>query len=61
MVVIDNIDINILELLSRDGRASATDISKDLAEKGLLLTSRSVLNRRKRLEKYKIIQGYPRD
>lgn len=58
MVIIDNIDMSILELLSRDGRSSATDISKDLAEKGLLLTSRSVLNRRKRLEKYKIIQGY---
>jgi len=58
MVVIDNIDMNILELLSRDGRASATDISKDLAEQGMSLTSRSVLNRMKRLEKYRIIQGY---
>ena len=58
MVVIDNIDMNILELLGRDGRASATDISKDLAEQGMSLTSRSVLNRMKRLEKYRIIQGY---
>ena len=36
MVIIDNIDMNILELLSIDGRASATDISKDLAEKGIV-------------------------
>lgn len=58
MVVIDNIDMNILELLSRDGRASAIQISKNLAEQGISLTSRSVLNRMKRLEKYRIIQGY---
>ena len=53
MVVIDNIDMNILELLSRDGRASAIQISKNLAEQGISLTSRSVLNRMKRLEKYR--------
>lgn len=58
MVVIDNIDMNILELLSRDGRVSAIQISKNLAEQGISLTSRLVLNRMKRLEKYRIIQGY---
>jgi DNA-binding Lrp family transcriptional regulator len=57
-VRLDNIDLNILELLSRDGRAPTTQISKYLAKNGKSLTSRTVLNRIKRLEKYKIIQGY---
>jgi len=45
-------------ILGRDSRASATQISKDLAEKQILLTSRSVLNRIARLEKQQTIQGY---
>jgi Lrp/AsnC family leucine-responsive transcriptional regulator len=58
MVVIDRVDKNILEVLTRNGRASAAQISRDLAKNNLLLTSRSVLNRINRLEKYGIIQGY---
>lgn len=57
-VRLDNIDLNILELLSRDGRTPITQISKCLAKNGESLTSRTVWNRIKRLEKYRIIQGY---
>lgn len=58
MVVIDNVDRIIIEHLSRDSSVSTADINKDLTEKGFLLTSRSVLNRKKRLEKHKVILGY---
>lgn len=58
MVVIDNVDRIIIEHLSRDSSVSTADINKDLTEKGFLLTSRSVLNRIKRLEKHKVILGY---
>jgi DNA-binding Lrp family transcriptional regulator len=57
-VRLDNIDLNILELLSRDGRTPITQISKCLAKNGESLTSRTVSNRIKRLEKHRIIQGY---
>jgi DNA-binding Lrp family transcriptional regulator len=57
-VKLDSIDLNILELLSKDGRAPITQISTYLARNGESLTSRTVWNRIKRLEKYKIIQGY---
>jgi DNA-binding Lrp family transcriptional regulator len=58
MVKIDKIDEWIVTLLSQDGRASATQILKELKEKRIPLTSRSVLNRIRRLEKYGVIQGY---
>lgn len=57
MVFLDNADMNIIELLSRDSRSRATQISKDLAKRGISLTPRSMLNRLKRLEK-QIIQDY---
>jgi DNA-binding Lrp family transcriptional regulator len=57
-VRLDRVDLILLELLSRDGRTPVTRISKCLAKNGESLTSRTVLNRIKRLEKYKVIQGY---
>jgi DNA-binding Lrp family transcriptional regulator len=57
MVLLDNTDINIVELLSRDSSLAPTQISKDLAKRGISLTPRSILNRLKRLDK-QIIQGY---
>ena len=54
----DNIDVGILEILSRDSSARPNQISRGLAEKNILLTPRSVLNRIKKLEKHGIIQGY---
>jgi DNA-binding Lrp family transcriptional regulator len=58
MVMIDNIDVGILEILSRDSSARPNQISRGLAEKNILLTPRSVLNRIKKLEKHEIVQGY---
>lgn len=58
MASLDKTDMNILELLSRKSRSSATHISNDLSKKGISLTPRSVLNRIARLEKHEIIQGY---
>jgi DNA-binding Lrp family transcriptional regulator len=58
LVVIDNVDKIIIEHLSRDSSVSTAHIHKDLTEKGILLSSRSVLNRIKRLEKHKVILGY---
>jgi DNA-binding Lrp family transcriptional regulator len=54
----DNIDVGILEILGRDSSARPNQISRGLAEKNILLTPRSVLNRIKKLEKHGIIQGY---
>ena len=58
MVIIDNIDVNILKFLRIDSRARATHVSKDLAKNGTIMTSRSVLNRIKKLERQKTILGY---
>jgi DNA-binding Lrp family transcriptional regulator len=58
LVVIDNVDKIIIEHLSRDSSVSTAHIHKDLTEKGILLSSRSVLNRIKRLEEHKVILGY---
>ena len=58
MVKIDKTDECIVDFLIKDGRSSSTQMSKDLAEKNVQLTVRSALNRRKRLEKHKIILGY---
>ncbi|HZD36646.1 MAG TPA: Lrp/AsnC family transcriptional regulator [Nitrososphaeraceae archaeon] len=58
MVRIDNIDVNILKFLRINSRTHASQISEDLAKNGTIITSRSVLNRIKRLEKYGIIQSY---
>ena len=58
MVKIDETDKNILVFLGRDSRATATQISKDLAEKQISLTPRTVLNRIKKLEECNIIHGY---
>lgn len=58
MVVMDNIDVGILEILSRDSSVRPNQMSRGLAEKNILLTPRSVLNRIKKLEKLGIIQGY---
>jgi DNA-binding Lrp family transcriptional regulator len=58
MIEIDNIDSNIIDLLSKNSRSSATQISKDLSKRGISFTSRSVLSRITRLEKHEIIQGY---
>ena len=58
MASLDKTDINILELLSRNSRSSATQISNDLLKKGISLTPRSVLNRISRLEKHEITLGY---
>jgi DNA-binding Lrp family transcriptional regulator len=58
MIQLDNIDLNILDSLSRNSRSTATQISKDLSKMGISLTPRAVLNRLKRLEMDRIIQGY---
>jgi len=58
LVVIDNVDKIIIEHLSRDSSVSTAHIHKDLTEKGISLSSRSVLNRKKRLEKHRVILGY---
>lgn len=58
MVVIDDVDKIIIEHLIRDSSVSTAHIHKDLTEKGFLPTSRSVLNRIKRLEKHEVILGY---
>ena len=51
--MMDNIDVGILEILSRDSSARPNQISRGLAEKNILLTPRSVLNRiKKNLEYY---------
>jgi DNA-binding Lrp family transcriptional regulator len=56
--MMDNIDVGILEILSRDSSFRPNQISRGLAEKNIMLTPRSVLNRIKKLEKHGIIQGY---
>jgi len=58
LVRIDNIDVSILAFLRINSRTPASQIAEDLAKKGTMITSRSVLNRIKRLEKHGIIQGY---
>ena len=58
MIMMDNIDSNIIKLLSRNSRSSATQISNYLSKTGISLTPRSVLNRIARLEKNKIIHSY---
>ena len=51
--MMDNIDVGILEILGRDSSARPNQISRGLAEKNILLTPRSVLNRiKKNLEYY---------
>ena len=54
----DNIDVGILEILGRDSSVRPNQISSGLAEKNILLTPRSVLNRIKKLQKHGIIQGH---
>jgi DNA-binding Lrp family transcriptional regulator len=56
--MMDNIDVGILEILGRDSSSRPNQISRGLAEKNMILTPRSVLNRIKKLEKHGIIQGY---
>jgi DNA-binding Lrp family transcriptional regulator len=58
MVRIDDIDVSILAFLRINSRTPASQIEEGLAKKGTRISSRSVLNRIKRLEKYGIIQGY---
>jgi DNA-binding Lrp family transcriptional regulator len=56
--MMDNIDVGILEILGRDSSSRPNQISRGLAEKNMILTPRSVLNRIKKLKKHGIIQGY---
>jgi DNA-binding Lrp family transcriptional regulator len=58
MVMMDNIDVCILEILGRDSCARPNQISRGLAEKNIIRTPRSVLNRIKKLKKHGIIRGY---
>ena len=58
MFSLDNIDIGILTLLGRNGRATAHQMSKNLAEIGIKLTERAVLQRIARLQDKKSVVGY---
>ncbi|MGH9986806.1 MAG: Lrp/AsnC family transcriptional regulator [Nitrososphaeraceae archaeon] len=58
MIEIDKIDSNIIDLLRRNSRSSATQISNDLSKKGISLTSRSVSTRISKLEEHEIIQDF---
>ena len=58
MVKLDEIDKVILTLLGKNGTASAPQISNKLTEMDKSITDRAVLQRIKRLQEEKIIQGY---
>jgi DNA-binding Lrp family transcriptional regulator len=58
MFSLDNIDIGILTLLGRNGRATAHQMSKNLAKIGIKLTERAVLQRIARLQDKKSVVGY---
>jgi DNA-binding Lrp family transcriptional regulator len=58
MVKLDEIDKVILTLLGIYGTASAPQISNKLTEMDKSITDRAVLQRIKRLQEKRIIQGY---
>ncbi|HZD34024.1 MAG TPA: GAF domain-containing protein [Nitrososphaeraceae archaeon] len=58
MIALDTIDMSVLALLGKNGRATGTEISKELSEMHISLTDRAVLQRIARLHKKKTIQGY---
>jgi DNA-binding Lrp family transcriptional regulator len=55
---LDSIDNYILDLLGKDGRMSASQISKSLKDKEINMTDRGVLRRLKRLQQNRIVLGY---
>ena len=58
MITIDEVDKEILAVLGRSGRATALQISKDLATIGIFMTDRRVQQRIARLVEKKVIQRY---
>jgi DNA-binding Lrp family transcriptional regulator len=58
LFTLDIVDEYILSLLGKNGRISASQLSKDLHDVGEDLTDRAIRHRLRRLEKGKIILGY---
>jgi DNA-binding Lrp family transcriptional regulator len=58
LFTLDIVDEYILSLLGKNGRISASQLSKDLHDVGEDLTDRAIRHRLRRLEKRKIILGY---
>jgi DNA-binding Lrp family transcriptional regulator len=55
---LDNTDLSILRLLTKNADLSASEISKLLRRKKIIMTDRGVRKRIKSMEKHEIIKGY---
>ena len=56
--MVDELDREILTMLIANGRISARNIVKRLAEKGIKISERGIGKRIERLEKQGVVKGY---